>query len=291
VNDKRSSQQVSALGASTSVWQYGTGDQLLVLVHGFRGDHHGLEGIARELSEAAPELRILVPDLPGFGQSPSVPGRVHDLQLYGEWLREFVGALGAEGHGYAILGHSFGSLVVSSAIAQGLSPAQLVLINPISAPALEGSRAIMTQLAICYYKLAALLPERPARRLLGNRFIVRMMSEVMAKTRDRRLRRWIHDQHQAYFSQFADSETLLQAFRASVSHTVPEYICGLSTPTLLVAGEKDDLTPLSAQLALARGLPRSTLRIMPGVGHLVHYESVQAAATEVLGFLRAGVSA
>lgn len=279
--------EVDTLGMRTRAWRYGSAEgPTLVMVHGFRGDHHGLEGLARAVSARAPELRIVVPDLPGFGETPAAPGRQHDLELFGEWLRVFAADEGVGSHGLAILGHSFGSLVVANALSQGLAPASTTLVNPISAPALEGPQAVMTKLAIAYYRAADVLPERASRALLGNPAIVRVMSEVMAKTSDRELRAWIHDQHDRYFSRFADSASLLQAFRASVSHTVPEYADALAGPTLLIAGDRDDITPLEAQLALARRIG-AELRVMPGVGHLVHYEAVADAAEEIVGFLRA----
>lgn len=279
--------EISTFGVKTRAWQYGAPDgELLVLVHGFRGDHHGLEGLALAAIALAPELRIIVPDLPGFGSSPAVPGREHDLDFYGEWLCTLTEQIATPETGFAILGHSFGSLVVANALAQGLSPRTTTLINPISAPALEGPQSIMTNLAIGYYRLADVLPERPSRALLGNALIVRVMSEVMAKTRDPELRAWIHGQHDQYFSNFAGSRTLLQAFRASVSHTVSEYIDAIQTPVLIIAGDKDDITPLSEQLALARRLREAELRVVPGVGHLVHYEAVEYAAEELVAYLR-----
>lgn len=280
---------------TTRAWQYGDADGApLVLVHGFRGDHHGLEGIAERLVEILPEMRAVIPDLPGFGETPAVPGREHDLDLYGEWLRAFTAGLAGDGSGaggqrpdgFAILGHSFGSLVVANSLAQGLGPESVALINPISAPALDGPQALLTRLAIFYYWAADRLPERAARALLGNPVIVRVMSIVMAKTGDPALRAWIHAQHARYFSRFADTRTLLQAFRASVSHTVPEYAASIVQPALLIVGDRDDITPLSEQLALQRRLPEARLRVMPGVGHLVHYEAVDPAAAELAEFLR-----
>ena len=274
----------AALGIETRAWQYGAPEgPTLILVHGFRGDHHGLEGIAVRLAETAPELRVIVPDLPGFGETPAVPGRTHDLALYAEWLCAFAAAVAPDGA--AILGHSFGSLVVSAAIDRGLDPRRTILINPISAPALEGPQAVMTQLAIAYYRAADRLPERAARGLLGNPLIVRVMSEVMAKTSDRELRSWIHAQHGAYFSTFSDPRTLLEAFRASVSHTVPEFAAAFTAPTLLIAGERDDITPLAKQLELHHRIPGSRLVILPGTGHLVHYEAVDEAVAAIAAFL------
>lgn len=281
---------VPVLGSNSHTWVYGDPEgHPTVLVHGFRGDHHGLSGIAEALSSAMPKLKIYVPDLPGFGDSPAIPGRTHDLALYGEWLRDFVAEIAPEGA--TVLGHSFGSLVVSSALAQGAQSLRTVLINPISAPALEGPKALLTKLALGYYRAAELLPERAARALLGNRLIVRGMSEVMAKTHDRELRRWIHDQHHQFFSRFASPQTLLQAFRASVSHTVIEFASAYTMPTLIIAGERDDITPLSKQLDLQRLVPDAQLHILPGTGHLVHYEAVAETVWWIRDFLRTGLPA
>lgn len=277
-------QLVPTLGIDTRDWVFGDpAGRPIVLVHGFRGDHHGLQGIAEALATAVPGLAIHVPDLPGFGQTPAIPGRAHELSTFGEWLLAFTRVVAPDGG--MILGHSFGSLVVSSGLSQGVRSDRTILINPISAPALEGPQAFLTQLAILYYRAAAALPERAAKSLLGSKLIVRGMSEVMAKTGDRELRSWIHDQHHRYFSEFADSRSLLDAFKASVSHTVAEFADAYAMPTLLVVGERDDITPLPKQLDLQRLLSDAELMILPGTGHLVHYEAVDDSVARIARFV------
>ena len=277
---------IPTLGVDTRDWIFGDpAGQPVILVHGFRGDHHGLQGIAEGLAALAQQFAFHVPDLPGFGETPALPGRTHDLATFGDWLVAFSQEVAPAGA--IILGHSFGSLVVSSALARGADSARTILINPISSPALEGPQAALTQLAIAYYRAASALPERAAKSLLGNKLIVRGMSEVMAKTRDRELRAWIHNQHDMYFSSFSDSRTLLEAFRASVSHTVSEHAEAYAMPTLIIAGEKDDITPLSKQLDLQRMIPGAELLILPGTGHLVHYEAVADTVARIAQFLQA----
>ncbi len=80
----------------------------------------------------------------------------------------------------------------------------------------------MTKLAVLYYEAAARLPRRLGQGLLRSQLIVRVMSETMAKTKDKELRRFVHAQHSAYFSAFADRESLLEAFKASVGSNVAE---------------------------------------------------------------------
>ena len=282
----------SVLGVTTRYWVYGddTAATTIVLVHGFRGDHHGLEPvIARFDRERVGGARFVAPDLPGFGASEALSGVKHDLEGYCRWLRGFVAGLGIEGR-LVLLGHSFGSIVVAAALADkdapdALRPESVVLVNPIGQPALQGPRGLMTRLAVFYYWLAAVLPDKLGFGLLRNRLIVRVMSVTMAKTKDAALRRWIHDQHDLYFSAFRDRTVVLDAFTASVSHDVSEYAARIPDRTLLVAAQKDDITPIAAERRLQTLFPDAQLVEIPDVGHLIHYETPDAAARAIEAFL------
>ena len=100
------------LGGTTAYWVYGPPDAetTIIAVHGFRGEHHGLEPVVAHLDG----VRIISPDLPGFGETAPLPGRRHDLSAYSDWLTAFAPAVAP---GAVILGHSFGSIVVAAAVA------------------------------------------------------------------------------------------------------------------------------------------------------------------------------
>ncbi|OMH37042.1 alpha/beta fold hydrolase [Tersicoccus sp. Bi-70] len=256
----------------------------VLLVHGFRGDHHGLAGIAAALAEASPGLRIVVPDLPGFGAADALAGR-HDVASYARFVRLVAEAVG-DGQAPALVGHSFGSIVAAHAVAAGPDAfSTLTLINPIAAPALEGPQALMSRLAQLYYAAGARLPEPVGQALLRNRIIVRVMSEVMATTKDPALRRFIHDQHRRYFSAFADRRVVQEAFTASVTGTVTEVADRLRLPVQLIAGDADDIAPLDTQHRLHALLPGSELSVIAGVGHLTHYETPELVAGLIADFL------
>lgn len=277
--EKPEKHTITILGSTTAYWSYGnSAGPTLICVHGFRGDHHGLEGMA----QALPNYHVIVPDLPGFGRSDSLIQK-HTLTAFATWLIAFADDVAP--NNFSILGHSFGSLVVSAAISAGLTPDSLVLINPISSPALHGPRALLSKAAGGYYELGNRLPATFAEQLLRNPLIVRLMSETMAKTRNRELRAWIHAQHAQYFSDFTDRSSLLHAFRASVSHTVSDFSDAFSMPTLLIVGEIDDITPLTEQLKLAHLVDGAQLQIIPHVGHLIHYEAVGESAAHIDSFL------
>ncbi|WP_298864600.1 alpha/beta hydrolase [uncultured Microbacterium sp.] len=274
--------EVQVLGSTAAYWAYGPegGDvPTVIAVHGFRGEHHGLEPVVAYL----PGVRVISPDLPGFGETPPVPGREHDLSLYSGWLAEFARTVAPDA---VILGHSFGSIVSSAAVAGGLATPQLILINPIGAPALEGPKGVLTRLAVLYYSLGARLPERIGTALLRHPLIVRIMSTAMAKTKDPALRRFIHDQHDTYFSRFADRDVLHDAFVTSVSHDVRAFAGVIDVPTLLIAAQRDDITPIEAERRLATMFPDAELVEIADVGHLIHYETPAEAAGAIRRFLR-----
>ncbi|MEL5989908.1 alpha/beta fold hydrolase [Microbacterium phosphatis] len=272
--------EVEILGGTTAYWTYGPEDAAttILAVHGFRGEHHGLEPVVAFLSG----VRVIMPDLPGFGETAPLPGRRHDIEAFAVWLDAFADAVAP---GAIVLGHSFGSIVASAAVARGLTPPKLILVNPIGAPALEGPRGILTRLAIFYYWAGARLPRAIGTWLLRNRLIVRVTSIAMAKTRDRALRAFIHDQHDTYFSSFADRDVLHDAFVTSVSHDVSQYAGRITVPTLLIAADRDDITPIDAERVLATRIPDARLVEIEGVGHLIHYEKPAEAAAAIRSFI------
>ena len=276
---------VDVLGSSTHYWEYGAPDAAttVVVVHGYRGEHHGLEPVIAQLRG----MRIISPDLPGFGESTPLIGYRHDIAGYSQWLREFVEQVGVTGTAI-ILGHSFGSIVVSAAVAGGLSTPKLILVNPIAAPALEGPNGFMSRVTLAYYRAGRALPERLGKSLLSNWLVVRFMSVFLAQSTDRDLRRWIHSQHHDYFSRYSDRDTVVEGFEASISNDVSMFAAKIGVATLLIGADRDPITSVGAQNTLATLFPDAQLHILQGVGHLVHYEKPREAAALIVDFVGDG---
>ncbi|RAX49603.1 alpha/beta hydrolase [Arthrobacter sp. AQ5-05] len=291
-------------GSEVSCWSYPAPAScrgVILAVHGFRGDHHGLARIIEQL----PDYTIIVPDLPGFGSStpfsgvsahgapngapefPASTGPRHDVAGYGEVIGALRGELGL-GPATILLGHSFGTVVAASYLARHPgSFGQLVLVNPICEPALEGSQALMSRAAGAYYAAGARLPATLGEALLRSRLVTDAMSLAMLKSTDRATRAYVLDQHRRYFSGFTSRSTLREAYAASITATVREVAARINEPTLLVVGEQDELGSVPAQRSLARTFPRATMRVIGDVGHLIHYEKAPEAAALIEEFLGA----
>lgn len=252
----------------------------LIMIHGFRGTHHGLLLIAKYLKG----LNIIVPDLPGFGNGPKLT--THDLDSYVEWLHSFIEKQGLSS-APVLMGHSFGSIICAAYAKKYPKTIQkLVLVNPIGAPALEGPNKVMTKLAVFYYTVGTKLPAKPANAWLSSKAIVRVMSVTMAKTRDKGLRTFIHHQHDRYFSRFHSPQSVLEGFTTSISHNVGDFAKDIPVKTLLIAGSLDDITPLSAQYNLVKKFPHAYLKVINDVGHLTHYETPERVALFIQAFIK-----
>lgn len=297
-----------AQAVTTCYWQYGEGMGSgsfpegcypVLLVHGFRGDHHGLEIIANYLLKLIPNVSIISPDLPGFGRSgdlsESAPSE-DSIDAYVAWLQDFVERTNPLGLPLHVVGHSFGSILTSAfAAAHPASLARLSLINPISEPALEGRQRVTSRLASLYYRAGAALPEKIGYPLLRSQLITRLSSEVMMRTKDRAMRRFINGQHAAYFGSFGSRRGVLSAYEASITHTAAEYAAAIRVPVQMLVAEDDDLgTPETARAMYATltsrdlpapsAAPRERLDMIPEVGHLIHYETPHLAAELIADF-------
>jgi len=267
----------------TAYWTYNDNPKLpvIIMVHGFRGTHHGLDLIARQLND----YRVIVPDIPGFGATKPLADK-HSLENYVAWLNEFITDLNLS-KPPILLGHSFGSIITSSFAAEyPRSIEKLILVNPIGAPALKGPKAIMTRLALVYYWLGRKLPEPLATKLLSAKPIIMIMSITMAKTNDKNVRKFIHNQHLKHFSTFANRRVVAEAFKTSVSHTVRDVARGITISTLMIAGDRDDITTLAKQHELVKLFPNARMEVLKDVGHLTHYEKPVEVADVIKKFTR-----
>jgi pimeloyl-ACP methyl ester carboxylesterase len=79
-----------------------------------------------------------------------------------------------------------------------------------------------------------------------------------------------------HITSHTDPESAAQSVVALLSHDAREMLPHVTTPSVVVAGTKDRLTPPSAARLTASLLPDAELVILPGAGHLVMLERQEA---------------
>lgn len=274
---------VSVSGTQTAYWVYPSSSPDapdIILIHGYRGNHRGLEAIAGALDD----FNVYIPDLPGFGKSEAFEHN-HSIQNYSQWLSAFIDALSLP-RKPILLGHSFGSIICAAFAASSKQIQMLVLENPVSAPALDGEKVVASKFAKKFFDLIGSVPPAVANWLLKSWPMVRGMSMVMTKSRDFELRRWIHKQHDENFSDFASTRVALEGYAASISDNVSNYAGMFQVPTLIIIGDRDEITSTKHQQQMADSIVvRKHLSLHKGIGHLTHYESPALVADDIRSFV------
>ncbi len=296
----------------TRYWQYGKGmndgtfpegSYPVLLVHGFRGDHHGLEIIANYLLKLIPNVSIISPDLPGFGRSADLPENSQggdNINAYVAWLNDFVEHINPTREDTQplplhLVGHSFGSIVTSAfAAAHPNSLALLSLINPISEPALEGSQRVASRLASLYYRAGAALPKNrlPAAALatdyprlqrshdahqrqsnapLHQRPARRLLRLLRLPPRSAQRLRSVHYAHR-------------RRIRRRHPSTGANARCRRRRPGHPETARAMYATLTSRSLPASSSGARERLDMIPEVGHLIHYETPRRAAELIADF-------
>ncbi len=281
--DRAEARSVSIDGVNTNYWFYPatTGDtqkaETLVLVHGYRGDHHGLESFAGGLTD----YNVIAPDLPGFGTSE--PLRVeHSLDSYSIWFKAFLEQL--ELKNPLVVGHSFGTLVVSSTEAKLGLFSKIVLVNPVAGGRIVGISKVLLEFVKFYYWLAHVVPEVIGNKMTKTYLLVDSMSAYTTKSKDKALRKWIKLQHRTHFNSFANSQVVWEAYLAATENVVIPFVKEIHKPVLLIAAELDEITPVSAVYDFARTMDNAQVHEIKGCGHLVHYEAASEAIEVIKEF-------
>src|SRR2546425_9902556 len=96
-------------------------DPVVVLIHGWPLNRSIWSGVAARIAAAG--SRVLAPDLPGFGESPSIEIGPATVDAYADEVARFIGPFRVRRA--AVAGHSFGRLV-ALALAEAL-PAQVAV--------------------------------------------------------------------------------------------------------------------------------------------------------------------
>jgi pimeloyl-ACP methyl ester carboxylesterase len=232
-------------------------------------------GLVERLS---PRYRVLAFDRPGFGYSARPRGRLWTPEAQAMLLHHAWEQLGIELP--LIVGHSWGTLV---ALALALNPAVavrgLVLLSGYFFPTARADVPVMAVPAlpgvgdVMRYTVSPLLGRLTGPRLIRKMFAPRPVpaSFPAAMPLALMLRPW-------QIRASAEDTAFMIPAAAAFQPRYPELVL----PVTIMAGANDQVIDGRRQSAQLHGtLPQSTLRVLPGVGHMLHY-AVPEQVVEVI---------
>ena len=239
-------------------------DSVVVLIHGWPLNRSIWSGVAARIAAAG--SRVLAPDLPGFGDSPSIGLGRATVEAYADEVAKFIGAFKARR--VAVAGHSFGGYValalaekrpdavaalglIASRTAADSETARRGRHDTIEKVRAAGTKALLPGLAEKLVGARAALEWRPQATLMIERArpdgVIAALAAMAARP-DRT----------AVFNSFAG-------------------------PRLVIHGTEDGLIPVSEAARIAPS-PPDVGRILDGIGHLPMWEAPEATADAVISW-------
>ena len=229
-----------------------------VLLHGWGAEGASLQPLVAHLAR---RYRTITPDLPGFG-STALPPTDWGVDDYADWTAQLLAKLGV---GRALfVGHSNGGRIsiVLAATRPDLVD-RLVLVD---------SAGLRPDLSA---KQRAAAPVSKLGRAASGLPLVGGLAERMRG-------RW----HRALGAEdYASAGPLRGTFVKIVNRDLRDLLPRVQAPTLVLWGERDDATPLSAAETMQQLIPDARLVVLPGAGHYSYLDRPVEACAALDEFL------
>ena len=252
-------------GARICYIDVGDGKPTILLQGGGPGAS-GLSNYRRNLEGLVAGRRLLVPDLPGYGDSEDKlpPGEM--FRVLGEFLVHFMDALGIEKAD--VVGNSMGGMTTMGAVLKAPERInKMVLMGPagflpaFSPMPTEGMR----RMAVC--------GAGPTKENM--RAVIEMLVNDPSFITDELL-----DERVAA----ATRPGRFKPFARPFGELWREDLRSLKHETLLIWGREDRVVPLDISPFLLQSLPNAELYVIPNCGHWVQWEKWQDFNRIVSGF-------
>jgi pimeloyl-ACP methyl ester carboxylesterase/putative sterol carrier protein len=271
---------IEAGGVELSTFAFGQGPPVLLL--------HGLAATKLSYLPLLPALaeryRVIVPDLPGHGES-SKPRTRYTPAYFARVIKALMDEMGLDDA--AVIGNSMGGRVALEVVAAFQDRVNsLILLDPAAA-------GLPFPL---YARLLGLLPTGvgavpvPWRR----RVVVAAIRQMFADP-DRLPRAGYlaaADEFIRIYRKGRARVALLSAMRGLIADDPEAFwlrASQIQVPTLIVWGRHDRLVPLGLGHRLANAIPNAEMVVLPDVGHVPQFEQPEETRRLVLGFL-AGIN-
>jgi len=258
---------VNVDGGRIAYIDVGEGKPLLLLQGGGPGAS-GLSNYRRNIDELSMSRRVIVPDLPGYGESEDKLGFEEMYKALGKFLVHFMDALGLEK--VDCVGNSLGGMTTMGGVIRAPERFnKLVLMGPGGfTPAFtpmptEGMR----RMHVCFTEGAT--PERM-------RAVIECLVHDPSFITDELLNERVAS---------ASRPGRFQPFARPFGEMWREDLRSLKHEILLMWGRDDRVVPLDMAPGLLQSLPNAELYILPNCGHWVQWERPKDFNRIVSGFL------
>src|ERR1700704_4687989 len=236
----------------------------LFLLHSLLSDRASFDAIVPRLT---PSFRVIVPELPGFGQSPAVGG---GLAGVADRMAEAVKDA-AFGEDAIVLGNGYGGFVALQMAIRHPGLATRLILADCGAAFSEHGRAAFRNMAVAS-KTNGLqaITDVAIRRLFAPEF----QAQHPDLMRDRR---------EAFLK--TDPEVFRAACMALAELDLRPGLGQVKVAVLVLVGEQDEATPPPMSHEIAAGLPQARLKVIPGCAHVPQLQAPSTFLDAIGDFL------
>ena len=245
----------------------------IVMIHGFTGSKENWYPLAERLRG---RYRMLIPDLPGWGESERRPGMVYGFTQQAANVDAFIRAA-SPGKPVVVLGHSMGGGI--AALAAARYPAEIARVGLLDA---AGVRFKDNQFGLDV--LAGKNPFAVQDDASLQRYIDTVFHDASAKP-------WLPWPASSALigKRRADAEfeqgVLARIGRSEVSLLPGVEAANIRQPTLLLWCRQDRVIDPSAMALYARRIPQARTRLLERSGHMTLMEEPGAVAEALIGLV------
>ncbi len=254
-------EKVLVKNINTTVKIFGGGKPFLIL-HGWGSNSERWENVAQLVSQKG--FKVIVPNLPGFGRADPLPVP-WDTNKYIDWIEQFIKSCPELAEGFYLLGHSFGGALASKlAIKHAQEIKKLFLVSAACVRKKTGSKGYLKSFSTKVSKLIKLfyfLPFYSYFRKAVYKFIIKKSDYL--------------------YVEGVMKETYLNVVAEDLSFHLPF----IKIPTIIIWGEKDELTPLKDGYFINKQIKNSKLVVISGAGHDLNRKQSEILADNILNNL------
>ena len=246
-------------------------DKCVVLQHGVTGNSLDMVIMAQEF--IANGYAIYLPDLPGHGKAPTIP--VHSFDDMGDWMAGCLRAIGRTPA--AVICNSFGSAICYNYAARyPVDPATLIVLGcptPLVSVATELLR-----------RSGTLLPAKMSAKLYNLNLSIQLRTAYLQIKKDKIVYDWLIESEKTK-APFIDVKMVNIMSRLLLSdnpYKKYKLPADVQRHTLVVYGDRDNVVPKGSSELLHNLMPDAQFEIIPGVGHILHFEAHHEYVQSVL---------
>lgn len=242
-----------------------------VFLHGLAGNRSSWDP---QLTGLATLRRCAAWELPGYGDSPGLPGSLTELaDVAAEWIATLVA--GTATGSVDVVGLSFGGMVAQHlALNHPDLVRTLALLDTSPRFGMDGVTTREDWLATRVEPLRD--PQSPS----GTAERAAQLDQVVAGLVGAACPAPVRDLVVASMSAVPGA-SLAASCRALVDHDTRDRLAEIQAPTLVLVGAEDTETPPDYSAAIAERIPGARMVVLPGTGHLSNLESPEAVDAEL----------